>query len=127
MAEDGNSGAKVQLRMLCSFLLRELLNQSEDEITMAFESYGDNLRDLYDGIIVAINDEPGIMKSKHDASRINNIFDEYAGIAPNQRAYDAPEGVKVFKHVGYTTHNGGFAPLPSLTPSVKTPPPAKSL
>ena len=75
--------------MLCSFLMRELLDVSEDDIAMAFESYGDNLRELYDGIIVTINDEPGIMKSKHDASRINTIFDEYAGIAPDRRAYDA--------------------------------------
>ena len=79
-AEDGSNAARVQMRTLCAFLLRELLNQSEDDIAMAFESYGDNLRDLYDGIIVTINDEPGIMKSKHDVSKINNIFDEYAGI-----------------------------------------------
>ena len=115
------------MRMLCSFLLRELLNQSEEEITMTFEGYGDNLRELYDGIIEAINNNPETLKSKHDASRINNIFDDYAGIAPNQRAYDAPAGIKVFKHVGFTNQTGGFTTIPSLTPSVKTPPPAKSL
>ena len=90
---------------------------------MAFENYGDNLRDLYDGIIVSIKEEPELMKTKHNVSIINNIFDEYAVIAPDERAYDAPEGIKVFKHIGHTTENGGYAPLPMLTPSVKTPPP----
>ena len=75
---------------------------------MTFEGYKDNLRELYDGIIEAINNNPETLKSKHDASRINNIFDDYAGIAPNQRAYDAPAGIEVFKHVGFTSQTGGF-------------------
>ena len=103
------------MRTLCAFLLRDLLNQSEEDIAMAFESYGDNLRDLYDGIIVTINEEPEIMRTKHGVSRINNIFDEYAGIAPDKRTFAAPEGIKVFKHIGFTTENGGHAPLPMLT------------
>lgn len=61
---------------------------------MALENYGDNLRDLYDVINVTINEEPEIMKSKHSVSRINNIFDEYAGIAPDRRKFAAPEGIK---------------------------------
>ena len=94
---------------------------------MAFENYGDNLRDLYDNIIVSVNAEPDIVRAKHGVSRINNIFDEYAGIAPDKRAYDAPEGIKVFKHIGFTTQNGGYASLPMLTPSVKTPPPTSPI
>ena len=126
-AEDGINAARVQMKTLCAFLLRDLLNQSDEDIAMAFESYGDNLRDLHDGIIVTINDEPEIMRTKHGVLRINNIFDEYAGIAPDKRAYDAPEGIKVLKHIGYTKENGGYAPLPMLTPNVKSPPPSSPI
>ena len=122
VAEDGTSGAKVQMKMLCKFLLKDLLDQTDEHIEATFEVYGDNLRDLYDVIIEAINNEPGIMQRKHSVTRINNIFDDYAGIAPEQRAYKAPADLKVFKHVGHTTHDGGFAPVPSLTPSLKAPP-----
>ena len=125
VVEDGTSGAKIQMRVICKFLMKELLDQKDEEIEATFDSYGDNLRDLYDGIIEAVNNEPGIMNAKHGVAKINNIFDDYAGIAPDQRAYDAPADLKVFKHVGHTTQSGGFAPLPSLTPSLKAPP-AKS-
>ena len=56
--DDGSKGARVQLRTLCSFLLKELLNQSDPEIEEVFENYGDNFRDLYDNIIVMLNAEP---------------------------------------------------------------------
>ena len=117
-ADYGSSAARVQMRTLCAFLLRDLLNQSEEDINMAFENYGDNLRDL------SINEEPELMRTKHGVSRINNIFDEYAGIAPDKRTFAAPEGIKVFKHIGFSKEKGGFAPLPTLTPKVKSPPPS---
>ena len=122
VAEDGTSGAKVQMQMLCRFLLKDLLDQADEDIEATFRTYGDNVRDLYDVIIEAVNNEPATMQRKHSVSRINNIFDVYAGIAPEQRAYKAPADLKVFKHVGFTTHDGGFAPVPSLTPSLKAPP-----
>ena len=75
VAEDGTSGAKVQMKMLCKFLLKDLLDQTDEDIEATFESCGDNLRDLYDVIIEAINNEPGIMQRKHSVTRINNIFD----------------------------------------------------
>ena len=62
------------------------------------------------------------MQRKHGHSRINNIFDDYAGIAPEQRAFTAPADLKVFRHVGFATHDGGFkAPVPDLTPMHKAP------
>ena len=94
VAEDGTSGAKVQMKMLCKFLLKELLDQTDEDIEATFVTYGDNLRDLYDVIIEAINNEPGIMQHKHGVTRINNIFDDYAGIAPDQRAYKPPPILK---------------------------------
>ena len=112
------------MKILCAYMLRELLNQPEYDINIAFENYGDNLRDLYDNIIVSVNAEPDIVRAKHGVSRINNIFDEYAGIAPDQRSFFAPEGIKVFKHIGFTKDNGEFAPLPTLTAKVKAPPPS---
>ena len=44
-----------------------------------------------------VNAEPANVRAKHGVSRVNNIFDEYAGIAPDQRAFFAPEGIKAFK------------------------------
>ena len=79
-AEDGSKGACVQLRTLCAFLLKDLLDQSDDDIQQAFENYGENFRDLYDNIITMINAEPSNMRAKHGISRINNIFEEHAGI-----------------------------------------------
>ena len=60
VAEDGTNGAKVQMRVLCKFLLKELFDQSDEDIAATFENYGDNLRELYDGIIEAVNNDPGI-------------------------------------------------------------------
>ena len=122
-AEDGSSGARVQMRTLCAFLLRELLDQSDEDIDQTFENYGDNLRDLYDNIIMMINAEPSNVRAKHGISRVSDIFDEYAGIAPDQRAFYAPEGIKVSKHVGHLKDDGTLAPLPKLTAQVKAPPP----
>ena len=119
-AEDGSSGAKFQMQMLCRWLMKDLLEQNDEDIDSTIEAYGDNWRELYDSVIDAVNDNPEIMTNKHNQSRINNIFDDYAGIAPEQRAFTAPADIKVFKHVGHTTHDGGFAPLPSLTPSLKS-------
>ena len=89
--DDGNTGARVQLRTLCSFLLKELLNQSDTEFEEIFEKCGDNFRDLYDNIIVRINNDPTTVRSKHGISRISNIFDEFAGITiadiPGTRGY----------------------------------------
>ena len=108
-ADDGSKGARVQLRTLCAYLLKELLNQSDSEIEEAFTNYGENLRDLYDNIIVMINAEPSTVRSKHGISRISNIFDEYSGIAPNEREFQAPEGIKVFKHIGFVKGDGALA------------------
>ena len=110
------------MKTLCAFLLRDLLNQSDEDINMAFVNYGDNLRDLYDGIIVQVNAEPDLMREKHGVSRLSNIFDEYAGIAPDKKEFIAPEGVKVVKLIGHTKDDGKFAPLPELTARVRTPP-----
>ena len=118
-AEDGTTLAMFQMQMMCRWLMKELLEQSDEDIDSTIASYGDNWRELYDSVIDAINENPGIMKAKHKQSMINNIFDDYAGIAPEQRAFQAPAGIKVFKHVGHTTHDGAFAPIPSLTPGTK--------
>ena len=97
-SDDGSKAARVQIRMLCSFLLKELLNASNEEIEKVFKNYGDNYRDLYDNIIERINNDPTTIRSKHGLSRISNIFDEYAGISIADRGFQAPEGIKVFKH-----------------------------
>ena len=103
-------------------MLKDLLNKSEHDIEEAFTNYGENLRDLYDDIIVMINAEPSTVRSRHGISRLNNTFDEYFGIALNQREFQAPEGIKVFKHIGFVKDDGTFAPLPTLTAKVKAPP-----
>ena len=121
-AEDGSQGARVQLRTLCAFLLNDLLDQSDEDIDQAFESYGENLRDLYDNIIMIINAEPSNARAKHGIPRIYNIFDEYAGIALDQREFQAPEGIKVFKHIGFVKDDGTLALIPQLTAPVKAPP-----
>ena len=118
---DGSTGARVQLRVLCAYLLKELFNQTETEFEEAFENYGDNLRDLYDNIIAMINAEPSAVKPKHNISKMNNIFDEYAGIAIEERAFQATEGIKVFKNIGYVKADGTLAAIPKLKPYVKAP------
>ena len=123
---DGSAGARVQLRVLRAYLLKELLNQAETEIEEAFVNYGDNLRDLYDNITAMINAEPTAVKSKHTISKMNNIFDAYAGIAIDERAFRATEGIKVFKNIRYVKADGTLAPLPKLKPYVKAPGPPLS-
>ena len=93
-AEDGSSGARVQMRTLCAFLPKEILDQSDEDIDQAFKNYGNNLRDLYDHIITMVNAEPSNVRTKHGISRVINIFDEYAGIAPDQRQFLAPGVLK---------------------------------
>ena len=112
--------------MLCSFLLKELLNSSSEEVAEICKNYGDNYRDLYDNIIEKINNDPTTIRSKHGLSRINNTFDEYAGVSIAERGFQAPEGIKVFKHVGLVKADGTFAPLPTLTPKMKAPMPPSS-
>ena len=121
-AESGSKGARVQLRTPCAFLLKDLLDQSDEGVEQAFENYGENLQDLYDNITMMINAEPSHVRSKHGISRINNIFDEYAGIALDQREFQAPEGIKVFKHIGFVKDDGMSALIPKLTAQVKAPP-----
>ena len=58
-----------------------------------FESYGQNTRDLYDNIIDQIKNGPETMQNKRAISRINNIFDEYAGVTIGERGFQAPEGM----------------------------------
>ena len=84
---DGSTGARVQLRVLCAYLLRESFKHSETQIQEAFDKYGDNVRDLYDVIITMINAEPSTVKSTHNISKMNDIFDEFAGIAIEERSY----------------------------------------
>ena len=123
-SDDGTRGARIQIRVLCNFLLRELLNNSDEEIEQVFKDYGSNYRDLYDNIIERVNNDPKTMQAKHGISRVSNIFDEYAGISIADRGFQAPEGVKVFKNVGRVNANGTFEPLPTLTPKVKAPMPS---
>ena len=35
-AEDGSSGAKVQMKMLCKWLMQELLDQNDEDIEATF-------------------------------------------------------------------------------------------
>ena len=123
-SDDGSRGARIQIRVLCNFLLRELLNNSDEEIEQVFKDYGNNYRDLYNNSIEQINDDPKTLQSKHGLSRTSNIFDEYAGISIADRGFQAPEGIKVFKHVGLVKADGTFAPLPALTPKMKAPMPS---
>ena len=112
------------MRVLCNLLLRELLNNSDEEVEKVFKDYGSNYRGLYVNIIERVNHAPETMQAKQGISRINNIFDEYAGISIADRGFQVPEGIKVFKNVGLVKADGTFAPLPTLTPKVKAPMPS---
>ena len=61
------------------------------------------------------------MKSKRPFTRINNIVNQYAGITLEDRAFDAPPGVKVFKAIGEISTDGNYRAYPSLLPA-KAPP-----
>ena len=123
-SDAGTAGARVQIRVLCDFLLREFLNNSDDEIDQVFKDYGSNYRGLYDNNIERINRAPEIMKQKQSISKINTIFDEYAGISIEDRGFQAPEGIRVFKSIGLVKANGRCEPHPTLTPKTKAPPPS---
>ena len=109
---------------LRDFLLREFLNNSDDEIDQVFKDYGSNYTDLYDNIIERINRAPETMQSKQGISKINNIFDGYAGITIEDRGFQAPEGIRVFKSIGLVKANGTCEPHSTLTPKAKAPPPS---
>ena len=66
------------------------------------------------------------LRSKHGISKISNFFDEYAGATITERGFQAPEGIKVYKNVGYVKADGTFAPLPTLMPKTKAPGPPLS-
>ena len=114
IADTGVKGAEEQLVVLCEFMMKEFLYNSPDEITTAFDAYGNNVRDLYDNIIQSISDNPDHMKTQRPFTRINNIFNEYAGINLENRAFDAPPGVKVFKAIGEISADGNYRAYPSL-------------
>ena len=78
---------------------------------------------VYDNIIDQINHGPEIMQRKQGISRIN-IFDEYAGITIEDRGFQPPEGIRVFKSVGLIKADGTWEPHPTLTPKAKAPPPS---
>ena len=120
-SDTGVKGAEKQLVVLCQFLLREFLNKSSDEISAVFEAYGDNVRDQYDNIIHSIHENPDHTKTKRYYPRINNIFNEHAGISLDNRAFEAPPGVKVFKAIGGIRTDGVYVAYPSLLPA-KAPP-----
>ena len=107
--------------VLCEFLLREFLNNPPDEISAVFDAYGDNVRDLYDSIILSVHESPDHMRSKRTYTRINNISNEYARIKLESREFGAPPGVKVFKAIGEIRPNGVYGAYPSLLPA-KAPP-----
>ena len=121
-SDQDSTGAQVQIEVLCEYLLREFLNNSAEEVEEVFEAYGENTRDLYDNID-QINKSPETMKNKRSLTRINNIFDEYAGIAPMDREFQPPPGLKVFKSIGIVKPDGTCEPHPTLTPKAKAAPP----
>ena len=98
-SDQDSTGAQVQIEVLCEYLLREFLNNSAEEVEEVFEAYGENTRDLYDNID-QINKSLETMKNKRSLTRINNIFNEYAGTTLEEREFMPPPGVKVFKSVG---------------------------
>ena len=99
-SDQGSTGARIQIEVLCDFLLREYLNNSAEEVDKVSKAYGQNTRDLYDNIIDQVNHGPETMQSKQGISRINNIFDEYARITIGDRGFKAPEGIIISKSVG---------------------------
>ena len=121
-SDPGSKGARIQIEVLCEYLLREYFNNAAEEVEQVFEAYGNSTRDLYDNIIEQINSSPETMKTKRSYSKINNIFNEYAGTTIEEREFMPPPGVKVFKSIGEVKFNGVFEKHPMLTPA-KAPPP----
>ena len=109
--------------MLCEFLLRDFPNNGDDSVSQAFAAYGGHTRDLYDNIIDQVNNSPETMKTKRGITKINNIFDEYAGIPLAEREFKPPPGTKVFKSIGTVKAEGSYDPHPKLTPKAKAAPP----
>ena len=64
------------------------------------------------------------LQQKQHISRINNIFDEYAGITIEDRGFQPPEGIRVFKSIGLVKADGTWEPRPALKPKAKAPPPS---
>ena len=113
-SDTGVKGAEEQLVDLCQFMMREFLNNSSDEISAVFEAYGDDVHGLYDNIIHSTNENPDHMKTKRPYARVNNIFNEHAEISLENRAFEAPPGVKVFKAIGEIRADGVYGAFPSL-------------
>ena len=64
------------------------------------------------------------LQKKQGITRISNIFDEYAGTSIEDRGFQAPEGIRVFKSIGLVKANGTCELHPTLTPKAKAPPPS---
>ena len=111
-SDQGSTGARTQIEVLCDFLLREYLNNSAEEVDKVFKAYGPNTRDLYDNIIDQIKHGPETMQSKQSIPRINNIFDEYAGVTIEDTGFQPPEGIKIFKSIGLIKADGTWEPHP---------------
>ena len=75
----------------------------------------------YDKIIHSIIENPGNIRTKRPYARTNNIFNEHAGISLENRAFNAPPGLKVFKAIGEIRTDGVYGAYPSLLPA-KAPP-----
>ena len=74
--------------VLCEYMMKEYLDQELSEISKAFATFAGMERDLYDQIIWTINSEPAIaerMRNKCKFKKMDNLFDEYAGITIDQR------------------------------------------
>ena len=76
-------------------------------------------------IIWTVNSEPAIvehMKNKRKYKKMDNIFNEYAGIIIDQGVYNLPSGVMIFKAVGQVYDDGTYREFLSLAAAPKSEP-----
>ena len=62
------------------------------------------------------------MKNKRKFKKMDNLFNGYAGVTIDQRSYDPPAGVKIFRAVGKLYDDGTYRDYFSLTAAPKPEP-----
>ena len=114
-----------QLQMLTEFMAKEFLDLKPEKIAKLLEQFGvpthpARIRELYDYIIDSINATPNAKKARLELDRMVNISNAYSDITPEKRAYQTPDGVKVFEAIG-EFEEGRCRKYIKLTPAPQSP------
>ena len=100
-----SKGAVHQLNILVEYIAKEFLDVTPKMYKDLLERFGvpaypERIREVYDCIIDSINRTSNAKRARWELDKMGNIFNDFAGITPENRSYQAPIGVEVFEATG---------------------------